>query len=169
MKKKVIAVFLAASIAVMTGCYGTFTLTKKIYKWNGSLGDKFVNSLVMWALVIIPVYETVPVIDGVVLNTIEFWTGSNPLAVKGTEKIEQTVVSGDKEYRVLTGNNEIVVRQTAGPGAGQEMALVYDESAASWMLNQGGRLTELVSLDMTGAPAAALHYPDGRVELKELK
>lgn len=32
-----LSIFLMVS---MFGCYGNFTLTRKLYEWNGSLGDK---------------------------------------------------------------------------------------------------------------------------------
>lgn len=70
---------LVSSVAV-TGCYGKFALTKKVYDWNGGLGNKFLKSIVFWALVIIPVYEVAGLADVVIFNLLEFWTGSNPIA-----------------------------------------------------------------------------------------
>ena len=166
MKKKVLSLVLAAGILAMTGCYGTFTLTKKVYNWNGGVGDKVVNSVVFWVLNIVPVYGACTFIDAVVLNTIEFWTGTNPLAIQSTEKSEKIVVSGDKTYRVLAGNNEISITQTAGPGAGQSATLVFDEASTSWLLSQDGQLTTLASLD---GDLVKLHYPDGKTELREIK
>jgi hypothetical protein len=37
------------------GCFGKFALTRKLYSWNESVGSKFVQSLVMWVMFIIPV------------------------------------------------------------------------------------------------------------------
>lgn len=170
MRKKVITLAIAASIALMSGCYGPFVLTKKVYQWNGTMGDKYVKSIIFWVLNIVPVYEAAAFIDAVALNTIEFWTGSNPMAIRNAEKTEKIVVSGDKTYRVLAGNDEINIRQTSGPGAGQEMTLVYEEPSQSWMLKQAdGQMTTLAALDLSGNPSARLFYPDGRVEVKEIK
>src|SRR5690606_38828150 len=38
----------AALVAVpsLQGCYGSFAATKKVYKWNGTVGDKWVNTVV---------------------------------------------------------------------------------------------------------------------------
>jgi hypothetical protein len=73
---------LGSALAVgLSGCYGKFALTKKLYDWNGSFGNKFLSTVIMWVFMIIPVYGVCTFIDGFVLNLIEFWTGSNPLAM----------------------------------------------------------------------------------------
>jgi hypothetical protein len=65
-------------------CYGRFPLTKAVYGMNGRAGRSFgadrtqhklVQSVVMWVLWIIPVYEVAIFADAFVLNLIEFWTG----------------------------------------------------------------------------------------------
>ncbi len=73
--------FLGSTLAMFaTGCYGKFALTQKLYGWNGSLGNKFVNTIVFWAFILLPVYEVCAFVDFVALNLIEFWSGTNPLA-----------------------------------------------------------------------------------------
>ena len=84
-KKILISAVLATYMTVSVGCYGSFTLTKKIYDWNGSLGSKWAQTGIMWAFMIIPVYEVCTFIDAVVLNMIEFWTSSNPLAINANK------------------------------------------------------------------------------------
>ncbi len=84
MKKSLIALALAAAFT-LTACYGSYSLTNKLYKWNGTLGNKWLNSCVHFILWVIPVYEIcMGLVDGLVLNTVEFWTGSNPLASNDT-------------------------------------------------------------------------------------
>lgn len=81
MKRLLIALSITGMLATTAGCYGSFALSKKVHTWNGTVsGDKFVHTLVFWALIIVPVYEVSMLADGLVFNTIEFWTGSNPLA-----------------------------------------------------------------------------------------
>jgi hypothetical protein len=83
MTKRIVSLALAGlltSTAVGTaGCYGSFAVTKKLYDWNGGLGNKFVKTLVFWGLIIIPAYELVTFGDFIIFNLIEFWTGSNPI------------------------------------------------------------------------------------------
>lgn len=84
MKKSLIALSLAAAFS-LTACYGSYSLSQKLYKWNGTLGNKWLNSCVHFILWVIPVYEIcIGLVDGLVLNTVEFWTGSNPVASNDT-------------------------------------------------------------------------------------
>jgi hypothetical protein len=74
-----ISVFMLATMLVTAGgCYGSFELVKKVHKFNGTLGNKFVNELGFLVMNIVPVYSVAAFIDAVVLNSIEFWTGKNP-------------------------------------------------------------------------------------------
>jgi hypothetical protein len=69
---------LAVMMATVGGCYGSFELVKKVHKFNGTLGNKFVNELGFLVMNIVPVYGVAAFIDAIVLNSIEFWTGRNP-------------------------------------------------------------------------------------------
>lgn len=85
----IVAVILIAAMSVsLTGCYGSFSLTRKLYTWNGKVGDKYTNEAVFLALTIIPVYSVCTFIDAVFLNSIEFWTGKSPMALhEGMNKV----------------------------------------------------------------------------------
>ena len=90
MKKKYLSVALVIALAgsiLTTSCIGSFSLTNKLYSWNKSIGNKFVNEVVFFAFLVVPVYEVAALVDSLVLNSIEFWTGNNVLA-KGTKVIE---------------------------------------------------------------------------------
>lgn len=119
MKRRIIS--LATALALTggtlgaTGCYGSFALTKKIHTWNGSLGNKWLNTIVFWVLVIVPVYELVALGDAIIFNLIEFWTGSNPLGGGGGSgnaeirvEAEDTIVVqiGEREYRLRRHDEE---------------------------------------------------------------
>lgn len=86
MSKKFSAIVAFALISALLisapGCYGSFSLTKKVYEFNGRVGDKWVNELVFLVFATVQVYSIAGFIDGVVLNSIEFWTGKNPLTSK---------------------------------------------------------------------------------------
>lgn len=106
--RKVLTVVLIAGMGLfISGCYGSFALTKKVHQFNGTVGNKYVNEAVFLALNIIPVYGTCAAIDVLFLNTIEFWTGSNPFALKtGVNKInhngqELTVIIDNTNARIL--------------------------------------------------------------------
>jgi len=109
LKKFICAVVLAAFTCVsMTGCYGSNQLFNKIHKWNGSLGNKFVESLVHFVFfAILPVYGIALFADIVILNVIEFWTGSNPLAMGDT--YEEIDANGNKIYAVKNADGTLSV------------------------------------------------------------
>ncbi|MFA6455873.1 MAG: DUF3332 family protein [Bacteroidota bacterium] len=97
--KKIVVMVLVASMAVMSvGCYGSFSLTKKVYNWNGSLGNKWVVEVVFLACYVVPVYGIAGFIDTVILNSIEFWTGTNPMA-STIKSDDGTTVAFNKETK----------------------------------------------------------------------
>lgn len=56
------------------GCYGQFPLTHAVYRWNGRVTSyDWVHSLLLWVLLIIPVYWVAGVVDFLIFNFIEFW------------------------------------------------------------------------------------------------
>ena len=83
-KRLILGVLCVALLPLLTGCYGNFPLTRTIYRVNGQIGRQvgqdqtqhnIAQSVVMWLLVIIPVYGVSMVIDALVFNLVEFWTG----------------------------------------------------------------------------------------------
>jgi Domain of unknown function (DUF3332) len=86
--RPVVALALATAL-LNAGCMGSFALTKRLYDFNNTItGNKILNNVIFWALLILPVYNICIVVDGVILNLIEFWTGSNPLAIGEIEKLD---------------------------------------------------------------------------------
>jgi hypothetical protein len=80
-RKLVAAAVLAAVAVTASGCFGQFALTRKVYAWNGEVSqNKFANSLVFFALVVIPVYELCAFGDWIIFNTVEVFTGENPMS-----------------------------------------------------------------------------------------
>jgi len=64
---------------ITTSCIGSFALTNKVLNWNKQVGSKFVNELVFFAFWVLPVYEVTGLADLLVINSIEFWSGDNPV------------------------------------------------------------------------------------------
>ncbi|MGA3051582.1 MAG: DUF3332 domain-containing protein [Chitinispirillaceae bacterium] len=166
MKRICIAAVVASSIA-LSGCIGSFTLTNKVYSWNEKATDnKYVNSAILWVLLIVPVYDVTLFVDFVGLNTIEFWTGKNPVAFTGPDKLEKVVVSHGKTYRVTMGNNAITVDRLDGSSAGREFALQYDPAKKSFFMNDcNGLSSKVASIDQS---LLTLYSPDGRVTTRSL-
>ena len=82
--KSIIA--LLAGAVTLSSCIGSFGLHSKLLNWNQGIGNKFVNELVFLAFNIIPVYGVCYLADALVINSIEFWSGSNPMASVGDVK-----------------------------------------------------------------------------------
>ena len=67
-------------LLTLGGCYGSYTATRKIHHWNGTItSNNIANSVVMWAMFIIPIYELGFLGDLFIFNTVESATGSNPI------------------------------------------------------------------------------------------
>ena len=117
MKKSFLTVAVICTLAgsmMLSSCIGSFTLTNKLLSWNRHVGSKFVNELVFFAFWILPVYEVSGLADLLVLNSIEFWSGNNPVA-KGTKVIDgkdgRYLVEYDgKGYNIKSENDGSVVR-----------------------------------------------------------
>ncbi|WP_224370318.1 DUF3332 domain-containing protein [Hyalangium versicolor] len=93
-----------------SGCFGKFTLTRAIWDFNKNVSpNKFIQWLVFLVLVIVPVYEIGSLVDALVINSIEFWTGQNP--VSSTD-------SPDGNTRVVRLNSEDTLRLSRDPESG---------------------------------------------------
>lgn len=140
MKKKYLSVALVIALAgsiFCTSCIGSFALTNKLLGWNKQIGNKFVNELVFFAFWIIPVYEVSALADVLVINSIEFWSGNNPVAC-GKSIIEgqdgrYLVECDGKGYTITSEQDQSVVR------------LDFDSEEQSWSVNVNGDSHKLFS------------------------
>lgn len=75
-----------------TACFGTFQLTRKVYQFNREVSpDKWIRELAFLVMVVLPVYGFASFLDAVLFNSVEFWTGNNPvLAVNGASQTIET-------------------------------------------------------------------------------
>ena len=124
---------LAVMMATVGGCYGSFELVKKVHKFNGTLGNKFVNELGFLVMNIVPVYGVAAFIDAIVLNSIEFWTGRNPstssndtvvpldaaasltlLGADGTMLLTTKTEDGIRQYVFQKGTDGTIVKDISG-------------------------------------------------------
>lgn len=165
MKKKgfnlLLAVTLASSV-MFTSCIGSFGLTNKLLDWNRGLDTKFVNELVFLAFHIVPVYGVCVLADILVLNSIEFWTGDNPVADVGTVK---TIETNDGVYTVETKADGYQIQKE-----GEESAvnMVYSKDDNSWNIEADGETRKL--LEFKGDDKVVMFLPDGQsmeVELSQ--
>lgn len=118
MKKKVLSGALAALLFFTTvttpSCIGSFSLTNRLLGWNQHLDNKFLNEVVFFAFWILPVYQITALADVLVLNSIEFWSGTNPMAnskkiIEGNDG-RYLVKSDSKGYDIVSLNDGSKVR-----------------------------------------------------------
>ncbi|MHB1013552.1 MAG: DUF3332 family protein [Desulfobacteria bacterium] len=83
--KGIALVLVAAMGALSAGCFGKFQLTRKLYDINRSIDEKYVRSAATW-LFVIP-YAVTGLLDFIVFNVIEFWSGENPVAEAKVTKV----------------------------------------------------------------------------------
>jgi len=126
MKKKLVvaaAVLLSGSL-MFSSCIGSFGLTNKLFSWNKGVGEKWVNEVVFVAFCILPVYEVSLIADALVINSIEFWTGSNPMA----DNVKH--IKGENgNYLVESNQNGYVITDEATQ---EKVELTYNSEENSW-------------------------------------
>lgn len=133
MKKRNITVAAVLALVAAFGfssCIGQFALTKKVMDWNETVSNKFVNELVFVAFWILPVYEVCAIADLLVINSIEFWSGDNPVA-SGTKYID----GKDGRYLVkCDGKGYDVINETTG----ESVRLDFLAEEQTWAVNVDG-------------------------------
>ena len=80
MKKSLISV--ALTLGLLTpACLGPDNLYNGIKNWNAEVSSQdFVNELIYIGFWILPVYPIAALGDIVIFNTIEYWSGGNPIS-----------------------------------------------------------------------------------------
>ena len=161
MKKKYLTLGLVATISasmMLSSCVGKFQLTDNLLQWNKTLSSKFVNELVFVAFWILPVYEVSALADLLVINSIEFWSGKNPVAkgtyrVTGSDNVQYTVKCDGKGYTVIN------------PIDNSQLRFDFDNTKQSWSVNVDGRDIELFTfVDDTHV---RMPMPDGSYKIVE--
>ena len=113
MKKRTLTVATAILAATMltSSCIGKFALFNGLLSWNQkATGNKFLNELIF--IVISPAYAVCTVADALVLNTVEFWSGSNPIGKAG--KVEKVWGQDGRQYAVKTLKNGYEITDPKG-------------------------------------------------------
>jgi hypothetical protein len=79
---RLLAVLCIALVSVqVSGCFGKFALTRAMWDFNKNISpNKFLQWAVFLVMVIVPVYGIGTLVDALIINSIEFWTGQNPVS-----------------------------------------------------------------------------------------
>lgn len=142
---KLAATLMVCASFMFSSCVGSFGLHSRLLSWNQGIGDKWVNELVYLACNIVPVYAVCYLADALVINSIEFWSGSNPLADNiGTTK----TIQGEKgTYAVTTLENGYSITKE---GEDTTMELIYDKDSNTWNAVADGVSTPIMKINDDG-------------------
>ena len=81
----VTSLVLVGFLTLSAACYGPFNLTRNVYHWNsnikgsGEVNEKWMKEIVFFGMIVIPVYMFSALLDAFVFNSIQFWSGDNPI------------------------------------------------------------------------------------------
>ncbi len=143
---------------LFTSCIGSFSLFNKLLAWNQTIDNKFVNELVFFALWVVPAYEVAIISDALVINSIEFWSGDNPVA----EGIVKEVQGEHGIYTVETLKNGYHIENEKG----ETVNLIYDKDSNTWNAVANGNTSKLITFE--GNDKAIVYLPDGKEKNVEL-
>ena len=140
MKRRYLTICVATAVALsmtLSSCIGSFGLTSSVMKWNNQIGSKFLNELVFFAFWVLPVYEVTALADVLVINSIEFWSGRNPLTAS-----EKVVDTDHGRYLIACdGKGNTVTHQPTG----QSFRLDFIEQTQTWALNHDGQMLPIMT------------------------
>jgi hypothetical protein len=137
--KVLASLVLAAFVPLSTGCWGSYNLTRDIYNWNENVSD---NKWVEW-LIHLPVLFISPfviMIDAILFNSIEFWSGSNPINVGESRSFDGP--NGELAHVTRTSDDVYDVVVTEPDGATHTVQLVRDGTIVNLLDAQGRTLAQ---------------------------
>ena len=163
--KSILALVIATTLlSQLQGCYGNFAMTRKLYQFNGTIKDKYLRSLATFVMVACQVYTVVGVLDFAVFNTVQFWTGTNPVALKPGEKETQMVEWKGKTYQLIATQNCLEIKPMNGNLQGPSVYLKYAVEKKTWSAETTTSKQKLIEILDTSGQVANLIYPDGHKE-----
>lgn len=152
-----IALLISGS-TLLSSCIGSFGLWNGLRNWNTGLGSKFANEAVFLAFHIVPVYPIAYLADILVLNSIEFWSGDNPVASRVGD-VKEVKGEDGKNYLVTTTENGYTIAREGEEEKAIE--LIYNEERDSWSVQSGNDVVELIQRNENGTYSVT--QPSGEV------
>ena len=137
--KKIIrnSALMIAAAFMLSSCIGSFQLTNKVKDWNESIGDKFINEVVFLAFHIVPVYQICMFADGVVFNSVEFWTGERLVADAGERQMIKNSFGKDVEIKTLKDGYMF-------SDGTSSMKVLYDSANKTWKVETDSQSADLI-------------------------
>ena len=106
--------------------------------------NKFVNAVVGLVLGSF-CYPIASLVDALVLNSIEFWTGDNPMA-SNIGKTQNVMGQDGRPYAVKTLKNGYEIKSPTG----EVMLFTYNKKNNSWSMTKDGLVKEIFRFNEDG-------------------
>jgi hypothetical protein len=127
-----------------SSCIGSFALTNKVLSWNRyATKSNYLNEAIFIGLHIVPVYWVTYIADILVLNSVEFWSGDNP-------------VTADHPRTLKTPNGNLLISateegyQVTDESGDQSMVLKFDAQKQTWSVVADGESYEILKVKEDG-------------------
>ena len=140
--KSTVCLFMAA--ITMSSCVGSFALFNKLARWNKhATKSKFLNEIIFIA--ISPAYVFCGAADMLVVNSIEFWSGKNPVAnrvgktenIKGDDGLMYAVKYLEDGYQITKPDGSVLY-------------FTYNKQEDTWYMNAEGKEKKIIHFNGDG-------------------
>jgi hypothetical protein len=113
MMKKTVVIVVAMGM-LLAGCTGSFNVTRQVYGIHRSEQDRWLDEAIFVGSVLVQVYTISLLADTILFNSIEFWSGSNPIA-PATGDNGKTASNGSR-IAYHPGTDTVRIIPTGGEG-----------------------------------------------------
>jgi len=138
----------ALFMLTQTGCFGSFGLLSTVYHFNAKAGNKWVKELVFLVFCAVPVYEIAGFVDIFILNFLEFWTGSNPIAMAPGQTETQQVQLNGKNFNLTATHNRFHL-ESLDKSIKQD--LIYNDKSATWTVYANNKSLDICTYNPDGS------------------
>ena len=161
-----VGIGLLAVALFASGCYGPFNLTRRLYRWNGQVGDKWANEFAFLVLAWLPVYGLATLGDALIFNSIEFWGGKNPVEPPTARHDGSTI----QTKRIVRGNDEALLTRVSGVDGEQLIVEQFQQGRPAGSLHIRQRDGMTVASNADGETLlSAQTLPDGSILVSDVQ
>lgn len=140
-----VATCLVAGAFLFNSCIGSYSLFNKYAQWELRMtNSKFLNAIIGFVIDIVCVPITL-LVDHLVLNTIEFWSGDNPVS-SNVGKTQEVIGEDGKMYTVKTLKDGYEVTDSEGAVT----LFTHNKKDNSWSMTKNGVTQELFRFNPDG-------------------
>jgi hypothetical protein len=152
------AIVVGSFLTVTTACYGPFNLTKNVYNWNSNIkgssevNEKWMKEFVFFGMIIIPVYMFSALLDAFIFNSIQFWSGNNPVKANdaGGDGVTRVVRLGGLTVTMAESDRGTTVTYERN-GIVERRAIIETSATGYRLINETGALLAEAEMGRDGS------------------